>query len=62
MQQSDLALENNCVTQNGYFILTTTVAFVMGITYVNLLYCHDVVEGNVDKKMSTLDYNNRTVY
>ena len=28
----------------------------------NILYCHGVVEGNVDKKISTLEYNNRTVY
>ena len=34
----------------------------MGITYGKLLYCHGVAEGNVDKKISTLDYNNRTVY
>ena len=34
----------------------------MGITYEKLLYCHGVAEGNMDKKISTLDYNNRTVY
>ena len=34
----------------------------MGITYGKLLYCHGVAEGNVDKKISTLEYNNRTVY
>ena len=27
-----------------------------------LLYCHGFVEGNVDKKVSTLECNNRTVY
>ena len=34
----------------------------VGIIYGRLLYCHGVVEGNVDKKISTLEYNNRTVY
>ena len=34
----------------------------MSITYGKLLYCHGVVEGNGDKKISTLEYNNRTVY
>ena len=34
----------------------------MGITDWKLLYCHGVAEVNVDKKMSTLEYNNRTVY
>ena len=34
----------------------------MGISDGKLLYCHSVAEGNVDKKISTLDYNNRTFY
>ena len=34
----------------------------MGITGGKLLYCHGVAEGNMDKKFSTLEYNNRTVY
>ena len=34
----------------------------MGVTDGKLLYCHGVVERNVDKKFSTLEYNNRTVY
>ena len=34
----------------------------MGITYGDLLYCNSVAKGNVEKKISTLDYNNRTVY
>ena len=34
----------------------------MGITYGKLLYCHDVAERNVEKKISILEYNNRTVY
>ena len=62
MQQSDIALEKYWVTQSGYFRLATTVAFGMGITDGKLLYCHGVAEGNVDKKFSTLEYSNRTVY
>ena len=34
----------------------------MGITVGKLLYCHGVAGGNKDKKMSTLEYNNRAVY
>ena len=34
----------------------------MGITYGNLLYCHDVAEGNVEKKIPALEYNNRMGY
>ena len=43
-------------------MLETTVVLGVGITDGDLLYCHGVVEGNVDKKISTLEYNNRTVY
>ena len=60
--QSDIALESYLVTHSGYFRLATTLALVMCITDGNLLYCHGVSEGNVDKKISTLEYNNRTVY
>ena len=34
----------------------------MGITDGKLLYWHGAAEGNMDKKISTLEYNNRTVY
>ena len=34
----------------------------MGITDGKLIYCHGVAEWNEDKKISTLEYNNRTVY
>ena len=34
----------------------------MDIIDRKILYCHVVAEGNVDKKNSTLGYNNRTVY
>ena len=62
MRQSDLLLEKYWVTQIGYFRLATTVALGMGITDGKLLYCHGVAEGNKEKKISTLEYNNRTVY
>ena len=62
MRKSYLALEIFLVTQSGYFRIATTVALGAVITYWGLLYCHGVAEGNVDKKISTLEYNNRTVY
>ena len=62
MRQSDISLEKYWVTQSGYFRLANTVALGMGITDGKLLYCHGVSEGNVDRKISTLDYNTRTVY
>ena len=62
MRQSDILLEKYWVTQRGYFRLATTVALGMGITDGKLLYCHGVAEGNKDKKISTLEYNNRKVY
>ena len=34
----------------------------MGIIDGGLLYCHGVAEVNADKKISTLEYNNRKVY
>ena len=34
----------------------------MGITDGNIIYSHGVSEGNVNRKISTLDYNNRTFY
>ena len=60
--QSDIALDKYCVIQSGYFRLATKVALSMGIIYGNLLYCRGVSEVNVDKKISTLKYNNSTVY
>ena len=62
MWQSDLALEKYLVTHSGYFRLATTVALGMGIIDGNLLYFHGVTEGNMDKKISTLEYNNKKVY
>ena len=60
MRQYDLALEKYWVTQSGYFSLETTVALCMGVTDGKLIYCHGVAEGNLDKKISTLEYNNST--
>ena len=62
MRQYDLALEKYWVTQSGYFRLVTTMALGMVITYGKLLYCYGVAEVNVDKKVSTLEYNISTVY
>ena len=62
MWQSYLALDKYWVTQSGYFILATEVALGVGITYEKLLYCHGVAEVNVDRKISKLEYKNRTVY
>ena len=62
MRQSDLSLDKYWVTQSGYFRLATTVELGMGITDGKLLHCHGVAEGNEDKKTSTSEYNNRTVY
>ena len=62
MRKSDLWIEKYGVTQSVYFRLATTVALGMGITDGKLLYCHGVAEGNKDKKISTSEYNNRSVY
>ena len=55
-------LDKYWVILSGYFRLATTVALVTGITDVNLLHCHSLAEVNVNKKISTLEYNNRAVY
>ena len=62
MRQSGLELNKYWVIQSGYFRFASTVALGTGVTYGNLLYCHGVIEGNMDKKISKLDYNNSTVY
>ena len=62
IRQSGLSLEKYWVTQSGYFRLATKVALVMGIADGKLLYYHGVAEGNVDKTISTLEYNNRMFY
>ena len=55
MQQSDIALAQYWVIQSGYFRLATAVAWGMGVTDGKLLYCHGFAEGNMDRKISTLD-------
>ena len=62
MRHYDIALEEYWVTQSGYFRLATTVALGIGIKDGKLLYCHGVSVGNLDRKMLTLEYNNRMVY
>ena len=34
----------------------------MGIIYGKIIFCHVISEESVDKKISTGEYNNRTVY
>ena len=55
MWNPDIALEKYWLTQSGYFRLATTVVLGMGITDGKLLYCRGVIEGNLDKKISTLE-------
>ena len=62
MRKSDIELEKYWATQSGYFRLASTVTLGMGIVDGKLLYCHGVAEGNVYKKISTLDYSRRTFY
>ena len=62
MWQSDLALEKYWVTHGRYFRLATVVALVMGIADGKLIYCHGVLEGNVGRKISILEYKNSTYY
>ena len=62
MRQYDLALDKYWVTHSGYFRFATTVVLGIGITDWELLHYLGVAEGNVEKKISTLEYNNRTIY
>ena len=62
MRKYDLAIEKYWVTQSGYFRLATKVILGMGITDGEILLCHGISEGVVEKKFSTIYYNNRTVY
>ena len=62
MGKYDIALDQYWVTQSDYFRDENTVELGMGISYGKLLYCHGLAEGNVENKISTLEYNNRTVY
>ena len=38
------------------------MALGVGITYGKLLFCHEIPEESLDKKISTGDYNNMAVY
>ena len=62
VRQYDLALDKYWVTHSGYFRFATTVVLGIGITDWELLHYLGVAEGNVEKKISTLEYNNRTIY
>ena len=62
MKQYDLALDKYWVKQSGYFRLATTVTLGIGIANGKLLFCHGILEGSVDKKISTKEYNTRTIY
>ena len=62
MWKSDIELDKYWVTQSGYSRLATTVALGMVIIYGKLLYCHGVPDVNMDKEISTLEYNNRMAY
>ena len=62
MLQSYLELEKYWLTQSGYFRPATTVALGMVITDGKMLFCHGISKVNVDKEISTIEYNNMTVY
>ena len=62
MRKYDLVPEEHWATQSGYFRLATTVALGMGIKYGKLLFHHIILERSEDKKISTREYNDRTVY
>ena len=62
MRQSSIALEKYWATHSGYFRLTNTVELCVGIIDGKLLFYHGISEGSVDKKISTIEYNNRMLY
>ena len=62
MRKSDTALHKYWVTKSGYFRLATTVELGMGIKYEKLLFYNGISVGRADKKISTREYNNKTVY
>ena len=62
MRQYDTEIDKYWVTQSGYFRLSTTVELGMSIVDGKLLFYHGFSEGNVYKKVSTVEYNNRSVY
>ena len=62
IQQYYLAQDKYWVTQSGYFRLANIVVLSIDTKYGNLLYCRGVSELNMDKKISILDHNSRTIY
>ena len=50
------------MNQSGYLILTTVVALGMGIIDGKILLYNGISEQIKDNKITTRDYNNRTVY
>ena len=62
MWQSDIAVEKYWATQSGYFRLSTTVTLDMNIADRKILFCHGIPEEIVEKKVSTRERNNSTVY
>ena len=62
MCQSDIELDKYWVTHSGHFRLATTLVLGIFITDDKLLYCRIVEEGNMDRKFSTLEFKNSTVY
>ena len=62
MRRYDLEVDKYRVKQSGYFRLATTVSLGVGITYGKLLFCHGISEERSDKKISTGEYKNRTIY
>ena len=57
-----IALYKYWVTHSSYFILATTVVLGTGTPDGILLFCHRILEGSVEKTISTRKYNIRTVY
>ena len=55
-------LDKYWATQSEYFRLATIVALGMVIEYGKILFCHGLSEEDVDKKILTRDYRNRTFY
>ena len=62
MWQSDIALEKYWLTQIIYFRLSNTVALGVGITDGEILFFHGISEDSMEKKKSTIEYSNSTVY
>ena len=62
MRKSDLVVEKYWVTQSGYFRLATTLELFLEVANGIILLCHGILYGSEDKKISTREYNDKTVY